>query len=77
MNNFLSVLVESGWVTLIGLFIVFLGLIILVLCIFAMNALFQERKSKKAEPESVPAPAPAPAPVPTAPAPVVEEGIAP
>ena len=66
MNNILS---EAGSVTGIGLVIVFLGLIILIACIYLMAALFRDHGADKPAPAPAPAkPAPAPQAAPAAPA---------
>ena len=69
--NFLSTLGYGGIVAVIGMLIVFTGLIILIGFIWLMGKVFQAFTGKKAEKPAKPAPAPAPAPVAAAPA--VEE----
>ena len=64
--NVLETLGYGGIVAVIGMLIVFLGLIILIVCISIMGQFFKTGKKKEKA-----APAPAPAPV-AAPAPVVE-----
>lgn len=66
----MSVLEKLGYggiVTVIGMVIVFVGLIILVFCVKAMGGIFKSIDQKK-EAEAQPAPSvqPAPAPVPAA-----------
>ena len=67
--NVLETLGYGGIVAVIGMLIVFLGLIILIVCISVMGKIFQASQNKKAAAAAAPAPAPAPA---AAPAPVVE-----
>lgn len=66
--NLLETLGYGGIVAVIGMLIVFVGLIILILCIMAMGKIFQSITDKKAKESAAPAPAPAAA----APAPVAE-----
>ena len=71
--NILNALGYGGIVAVVGMFIVFLGLIILIVCITIMGKIFQIVTKPKAKPAAAPAtPAPAPVPVPVA-TPVVEE----
>ena len=71
--DLLSKLGYGGIVAVVGMFIVFLGLIILIVCITIMGKIFQAVTKPKAKPAAAPAtPAPAPVPVPVA-TPVVEE----
>ena len=75
--SFFEILAYGGQVTAIGLLTVFMGLILIILCINAMSAVFKSfDKSKTAKTESkpeAPAPAPAAAPAPIEEAPVVED----
>ena len=70
--DLLSKLGYGGIVAVVGMFIVFLGLIILIVCITIMGKIFQAVTKPKAKPAAPAAPAPAPVPVPVA-TPVVEE----
>ena len=71
----LQALGYGGIVAVIGMFIVFLGLIILILCVTIMGKIFQAvTKPKTVQPAAAPAPVPVPAPVVEA-APVVEETV--
>ena len=70
--NAMETLGYGGIVAVIGMLIVFVGLIILIVCISIMGKFFQVGGKKKEE--AAPAPAPAPAPV-EAPAPVVEQPV--
>lgn len=72
--TFMEKLSVSGQAMLIGLFVVFFALALLIGCIKVMSLVMQERK-KKAQQEIAPA-APAAETAPAA-APVVEEGISP
>jgi len=67
----MSNLIFSLSVTVIGMLIVFFGLVILIFCVKGMNVLFGQKKKKVAKP-AVPAPAPAPAPQ-AAPAPAASK----
>ena len=69
--NVLETLGYGGIVALIGILIVFLGLIILIVCISVMGKIFQSSQNKKAAKAAAAAPAPAPVAAP-APAPVAE-----
>ena len=69
--NILETLGYGAIVAVIGILIVFLGLVILIFSISVMGKIFQASKNKK---EKAAAAAPAPAPV-AAPAPVVEEPV--
>ena len=67
----LQALGYGGIVAIIGMLIVFTGLIILILCVTIMGKIFQAlTKPKTAAPAAAPAPAPVPEPVA---APVAEE----
>ena len=69
----LQALGYGGIVAIIGMLIVFLGLIILILCVMLMGKIFQAlTKPKAAKPAAAPAPVPVPAPAPVA-TPVAEE----
>lgn len=70
--NLLETLGYGGIVAVIGMLIVFVGLIILILCIMAMGKIFQSITNKKAKESAEPAPAPAAA----APAPVAQPSAA-
>ena len=70
--NVLETLGYGGIVAVIGMLIVFLGLIILIVCISVMGKIFQASQNKKAAAAAAPAPAPAAAPAPVV-EPVVEE----
>ena len=63
----MSILGKLGYsliVALIGLFIVFLGLIILIGCIYALSAIMRSLNGRKEEKKAASAPAPAPVVVP-------------
>ena len=64
--NILNALGYGGIVAIVGMFIVFLGLIILIVCITIMGKVFQVATKPKAAPAAPAAPAPAPVPVPVA-----------
>ena len=71
----LKILAYGGQVTAIGLLTVFVGLIIIIACIYIMSLVFRAFSGKKPEKKAETA-APAPAPVPVAepePAPAVIE----
>ena len=69
----LQKLAYGGIVAVVGIFIVFLGLVILIACVSIMGKIFQALTKPKA-PKAVAAPAPAPVPTPAPVAtPVVEE----
>ena len=70
--NIMNTLGYGGTVALIGMLIVFTGLIILIVCISIMARIFDSINNKKAEKPAAPA-APAPAPAPVVAEPVVEE----
>ncbi len=75
MSNFLSTLVYGGTVAIIGLCIVFVGLSILILCVWLMARVFDSINAKKDAAEKAAAAKAAPAPAPVAapaPAPVEE-----
>ena len=73
----LQKLAYGGMVAVIGMFIVFLGLVILILCVTIMGKIFQALTKPKA-PKAVAAPAPAPVSAPTPVAtPVAQEASAP
>ena len=71
MSNILNALSYGGIVAVIGMMIVFTGLIILIAAIYVLSALLRKMLGIGAE-KKTEAPAPAPAPAPVA-APVVEE----
>lgn len=73
--NFIEKLGYGGITTVIGLIIVFSGLIIIVLCLYLMSSVFKSIDRKKAEKAAQPAPAvpePEEAPAPEAEAPSEE-----
>ena len=75
MSNFLSTLGYGGTVAIIGLCIVFVGLSILILCVWLMARVFDSINAKKDAAEKAAAAKAAPAPAPVAapaPAPVEE-----
>ncbi len=61
--NLLETLGYGGIVAVIGMLIVFLGLIILIVCISIMGKIFQAAQKKPAAPAAAPVEAPAPAPI--------------
>lgn len=67
--DILSKLGYGGIVAVIGLLIVFTGLVILIFCVWLMGNVFRKIEQKK---KAAAAPAAAPAPVEVAPAPVAE-----
>ena len=69
--NILETLGYGGIVAVIGMLIVFLGLIILIVAISIMGTFF--KTGKKKEKPAAPAPAPVAAPAPVVEEPVVEE----
>lgn len=79
--GFFKALGYGGITAIIGLFIVFLGLTILIASIYAMAAIFKRVNASKAAKEAAvkapvaPAPAPAPAASPAAEEPAVEEEV--
>ena len=77
--GFFKALGYGGITAIIGLFIVFLGLTILIASIYAMAAIFKRVNASKAAKEAAVkapvAPAPAPAAAPVAEEPVVEEEV--
>ena len=74
--NIMNALGYGGIVAIIGMLIVFLGLTILIFCVWGMGKIFQAAANRKVEKPAEPAPAPvAAAPAPAAPAPV-EENVA-
>ena len=70
--NILETLGYGAIVAVIGILIVFLGLIILIFAISVMGKIFQASKNKK-DKAAAPAPVAAPAPAPVVEAPAVEE----
>ena len=68
----LQKLAYGGIVAVVGIFIVFLGLVILIACVSIMGKIFQAVTKPKAKP-AAPAPAPVPTPAPVAEAASVEE----
>ena len=62
--SFIGKLGYSLIVALIGLFIVFLGLVILIGCIYALSAIMRRMNARKEEKKAISAPAPAPVVVP-------------
>ena len=70
----MNVLAYGGIVAVIGMLIVFLGLTILIACVWLMGKCIQSATRKKAEQPAAPAPAPVAAPA-LAAAPVVEENV--
>ncbi len=70
--DLLNKLGYGGIVAVVGMFIVFLGLVILIVCISIMGKIFEAATKPKAKPAAPAAPAPAPVPVPVA-TPAVEE----
>ena len=77
--GFFKALGYGGITAIIGLFIVFLGLTILIASIYAMAAIFKRVNASKAAKEAAVkapvAPAPAPAAAPAAEEPAVEEEV--
>lgn len=71
MNNILSALGYGGIVALIGILIVFLGLVILILCIMGISWLLRAMTNKK-EVKAAPAPV---AEAPVVQTPVVEDEV--
>ncbi len=69
--SFIGKLGYSLVVALIGLFIVFVGLAILIGCIYALSAIMKKAQARREEKAKAAAPAPAPAPV-IVPEPVAE-----
>ena len=72
MNNLLGNLGYGGIVAAIGIFIVFLGLIIIICMIYLISFLLRKLSGEGKKKEEAPAPAPAPALVVEVPAPVQE-----
>lgn len=70
MNN-MNPLAYGAIVAIIGMLIVFVGLIILIFCVWLMGRIFQSLSGKKSE-EAAPAPVAAPAPAPEVVAPAVQ-----
>ncbi len=71
--NILNALGYGGIVAVVGMFIVFLGLIILIVCITIMGKVFQAATKPKAAPAAPAVPAPAPVPVPVVKPQIYEE----
>ena len=73
MSDILNAIGYGGTVAIIGMLVVFVGLIILIVLIYALSWMLRKMLNAKTEKKAeAPAPAPAPAPVPVA-VPVVEE----
>ena len=71
----MNVLAYGGIVAVIGMLIVFLGLVILIAFVWLMGKIIQAATGKAKDKVPAVAPAPVAAPAPAAPAPVVEENV--
>ncbi|MBQ3080443.1 MAG: OadG family protein [Clostridia bacterium] len=69
MNQFFSNLGYGAMVTVIGLAVVFIGLILIICSIYAISAILNSKKKKTRKEAAAPVPAPA---APTEPEPIVE-----
>ena len=58
----------------VGMLVVFVGLVILIACIYVMTVFTARKKAPKVDAAPVKAPAPAPAPVPAEPEPEEDDG---